>query len=552
MGKPVIYQVIVRLFGNTNEFCIPNSSLEINGCGKFNDFTSARLHSIKELGCSHIWFTGVIEHSTLSDFSNFGIAANHPSVVKGIAGSPYSITDYYNVSPALAVNVEKRLSEFESLIKRTHEAGMKAIIDFVPNHISRQYKSHYPDSKIGHFGESDNTSVHFSPSNNFYYLPGERFKPPFQKTDIDSYDEYPAKVTGNDCFRSDPSISDWYETVKLNYGVDYINGMAEHFHPIPDTWLKMRDILTYWISKGVDGFRCDMVGMVPVAFWRWVIKEIKKINKETVFIGEIYEPHRYSEYLDIAGFNFLYNKVGLYDTLYEILKFSTSTLTITECWQKTGTYEERLLNFVENHDEVRLASEMLSGSPFKALPAAVVSLMLSNAPFMLYFGQELGERGMDQEGFSGLDGRTSIFDYWSLKSVREWLKGTNESQIRSVYKRLLAIAVTERAVYMGKRFDLQYANHFSGGYNVHKQYSFARSYEDTIIIISVDFSQQERCFTLSIPSEMFSYFGIQDNSKFNAIDLITGFEFKTTLSSQSLFELSSGNFGINIIKLSLQ
>ena len=268
MTKTIIYQLLPRTFAN---FCTTrknNGSIQENGCGKFNLITTKALHEIKNLGATHVWYTGVIEHATQTDYSEFGITPDHPSVVKGKAGSPYAIKDYYDVDPDLAVNVDNRMAEFEALIERTHKAGLKVIIDFVPNHVARQYHSDAKPIGVEDLGEGDNPEWAFSPLNNFYYLPGEKFSPTF---DIFDYTENPAKVTGNDCFTAHPGHNDWYETIKLNYGVFYQGGGEKQFHPTPSTWLKMRDILRFWAAKGVDGFRCDMAEMVAVEFWEWVI-----------------------------------------------------------------------------------------------------------------------------------------------------------------------------------------------------------------------------------------------------------------------------------------
>ena len=122
--KQVVYQVFTRLFGNTNTTNKPWGTIEDNGVGKFNDFTAKALKEIKDLGVSHIWYTGVPHHAIIRDYTKYGIDNDDPDVVKGRAGSPYAVKDYYNVNPDLAVNVENRLEEFESLIKRTHEAGL--------------------------------------------------------------------------------------------------------------------------------------------------------------------------------------------------------------------------------------------------------------------------------------------------------------------------------------------------------------------------------------------------------------------------------------------
>ena len=144
------------------------------------------------------------------------------------------------------------------------------------NHVARQYHSDVKPKGVKDFGEDDNKNVAFDPQNNFYYIPNQAFQvtdnvpiPP--GVEAFPYVENPANATGNDVVAAKRSINDWFETIKLNYGVDYLNGRQKHFDPIPSTWLKMRDILLYWAQKGVDGFRCDMAEMVPFEFWGWVI-----------------------------------------------------------------------------------------------------------------------------------------------------------------------------------------------------------------------------------------------------------------------------------------
>ena len=293
-SKIIIYQVFTRLFGNTNNRCKANGTLQENGCGKFSDFTSKALHEIRSLGCTHIWYTGIIEHATQTDYTRYGIRKDNPHIVKGKAGSPYAIKDYYDVDPDLAENPQNRMKEFEALVTRTHEAGLKVIIDFVPNHVARQYHSDQKPSGTKDLGEDDNTEIHFSPENNFYYIPRQAFCGQFPLGEgVEKYHEYPAKATGNDCFGAYPGINDWYETVKLNYGIDYLNNRQTYFDPIPDTWIKMRDILLFWASKQIDGFRCDMAEMVPVAFWGWVIPQIKEKYPHIDFIAEVYNPYEY-------------------------------------------------------------------------------------------------------------------------------------------------------------------------------------------------------------------------------------------------------------------
>ena len=319
--KIIIYQVFTRLFGNRNPRCTSNGSLAENGCGKMNDFTPQALKEIRKLGATHIWYTGVLAHATQTDYTKYGIEKNHPAVVKGKAGSPYAIRDYYDVDPDLAVNVRKRMGEFEALVERTHAAGLKMIIDFVPNHVARQYHSTAKPEGVRDLGEDDDTSMDFSPNNNFYYLPGQKLAGDVNLYDeqAGSYEEMPAKATGNNRFDAYPTPNDWYETVKLNYGVDFFHNTGCHFSPAPDTWHKMKDILLFWAGKGIDGFRCDMAEMVPCEFWGWAIPQVKAQYPELIFIAEVYNPNEYRNYLYNGHFDYLYDKVGLYDTLRAVI-----------------------------------------------------------------------------------------------------------------------------------------------------------------------------------------------------------------------------------------
>ncbi|MCQ2331010.1 MAG: alpha-amylase family glycosyl hydrolase, partial [Paludibacteraceae bacterium] len=342
--KPIIYQLFPRTFTNYNPTRKKDGSREENGCGTFNGITLKALKAIRDLGATHVWFTGVIRHATA--------AYNNPSITKGKAGSPYAITDYYDVDPDLAENVEKRMAEFEGLVERTHKQGLKVIIDFVPNHVSREYKSVCKPKGVKDLGQTDHPEWAFSPLNNFYYLPGEKFEPQFAIAD---YEEFPAKVTGNDCFTAHPGRNDWYETIKLNYGVHYMGGCEKQFDPIPDTWKKMLAILRFWAGKGVDAFRVDMAEMVPVEFWKWVIAKMHKYFPQVQFIAECYNPDLYRAYLD-AGFDYLYDKVGMYDYLRGVTSKNWPVEGITMQWQRVEDIRDKMLYFLENHDEQRLAS----------------------------------------------------------------------------------------------------------------------------------------------------------------------------------------------------
>lgn len=530
--KLAIYQVLVRLFGNDNNHCIHNGSLAENGVGKLADFTPAALKAIKELGVNCIWYTGVIEHATRTDYRKYNIAPDHPAIVKGNAGSPYAIKDYYDIAPDLAMDVPGRMLEFEALVARTHEAGLKCIIDFVPNHVARQYQSDaQPDGSI-QLGANDDVNVAFSPYNNFYYIPGQRFSAQFDLRGgaESAYYEEPAKATGNDRFDACPTISDWYETVKLNYGVDYANGGVRHFDPRPDTWDKMLDILLFWASKGVDGFRCDMAEMVPVEFWEWAIAEVKRNYPGMIFIAEVYDPQRYRDYILRGGFDYLYDKVGLYDTLREVMCGRMSATEITPCWQRLNGIEDRMLTFLENHDEQRIASQFFAADSRLGIPAMAVAALMSRGATMLYFGQELGEAGMQAEGYSGMDGRTTIFDYWSVDTIRRWRnKGTfnesalsdNQRELRQAYGRLLSIAAGEPAVTEGKFFDLMYANLNGWRFNEHKQYAFLRKHESSLLLVVANFDSVPADVAINIPAHAFDYMGIPPIETIEAIDLMT-------------------------------
>ena len=461
--KPIIYQLMPRLFGNQNTTRRYNGTVQENGCGKFNDITTHALKQIKNLGVTHVWYTGIIEHATKTDYSRYGILPCNPHVVKGNAGSPYAIRDYYDVDPDLAVDVTNRMNEFEELIARTHKTGLSMIIDFVPNHVAREYSSDKKPTGVDDLGANDNNTVFFQRDNNFYYITNQQFKPIVYLGEGDSeYVEFPAKATGNDCFNAFPSECDWYETIKLNYGIDYSNGTSSFF-PIPSTWWKMLNILKFWAKKGVDGFRCDMAHMVPIEFWQWAIPQIKSLNDGIIFIAEIYNVDLYRRFIFEGNFDYLYDKVTLYDTLRGILCSNVSAAAITNCWQAIDGIQDHMLNFLENHDEQRIASAQFAMNPFKALPAVVVSATISRCPFMIYFGQEFGEKAEDAEGFSGRDGRTSIFDYWSVPSVCRWFNGgkcnnaglsEDEKRLQGFYANLLSLCNSEKAISEGDFFDL--------------------------------------------------------------------------------------------------
>ena len=472
----LIYQMLPRLWAN----------------GRFSGIDQPTLNYLKNtLGAQYLWCTGVIRHATLT--SDRGCTPSHPQFVKGNAGSPYAITDYYDVNPYLADNPKKRMDEFKALVERVHAAGLKLLIDFVPNHVARDNVN---------LGQEDDKSVHWAPQNDFFYYPGQTLKLPVQ-VEGEPFYEYPAKASGN-AFTPTPGINDWYETVKINYC---------DFHT--DTWDKMLQIVRFWASLGVDGFRCDMVELVPWQFMQWLIENIKKEYPQTLFVAEVYEKEKYRLYVEKVGFDLLYDKSGLYDTLRAVTCSNASAKGITWNWQFLGNLQPYMLNFLENHDEQRIASDFFCGKPEKAYAALCVSLLLSSAPFMLYFGQEVGERGMDAEGFSGRNGRTTIFDWWeveSLQRLRQWIeqpeKGLqpHEKAVLKRYRELLDLARTP-AFSEGKTYDLCYCQ--DGVFNPDRHFAWLRSDGSKTWLLVSNFSSEAQEITLRIPPEALDFLGIK-------------------------------------------
>ena len=513
----VIYQLLPRLFGNKNNTNIPYGTIEQNGSGKFNDITDKALDGIKELHVNYVWYTGVLAHASLTDYTAYGIKPDDADVVKGRAGSPYAIRDYYDVDPDLAVDVKNRMKEFEALVKRTHAKNLKVLIDFIPNHVARSYHSDTKPKNVIDFGANDDKTVAFSPENDYYYIPGQALVVPTngQKTPLSvlqdgKFDENPAKATGNNVFSAQPKYDDWYETVKLNYGVDYQHGEKQYFDPIPPVWLKMRDILIFWTRKGVNGFRCDMAEMVPIAFWNWVIPQVKKVNPDLIFVGEAYNPKVYKQYLDEGKFDYLYDKVGLYDGLKRLIKNepNADVKEINFVWQQESAgFGHRMLRFLENHDEERIASAAFAGKAELALPAMVVSATLGGGPVMLYFGQEVGEPGKGQEGYGGDDNRTTIFDYWGVPNHQKWMNGglfdghklnAAQQNLRTYYRQLLKVTSASDAVINGKIYEVPVTGNMNN-----RMYAFIRYSGKQRLLIVANFDRnQTLTANINIPEEI--------------------------------------------------
>ncbi len=508
--KVVVYQLLPRLFGNKNTDVVIDGSREENGCGKFNDITLEVLAELKKMGITHVWYTGVIEHALVQGYPDNGIPDGNPLVIKGKAGSPYAIKDYYDVNPDLAEDVDQRLEEFGNLVERTHKTGLKVIIDFVPNHLAREYSSDKKPEGIDDFGVGDDKSKAFDNQNNFYYIPDQKLE---LSEDIKArypeshYNELVARATGNDQFTNQPGINDWFETVKLNYGVDY-KSKKNHFDQLPDTWLKMRDVLKYWTVKGVDGFRCDMAEMVPVEFWKWVIPQLKQIEPWLTFTAEVYNPALYKLYIHEGQFDYLYDKVGLYDTLRGVVEGHRTAKDISACWQNLQGIDKHMLRFMENHDEQRIASRFFASDPKLAIPAMAVSAFMHQGPLMIYNGQEVREKAEGVSGFSGDDGRTTIFDYWHMPEHQKWMNNgmfdgarlsDEQKALRDEYVKIVHLC-QQPAIVQGLFYDLMWQNNDMGLFDANKLYTFLRYTNSQQLLVVCNFSSERQHIHLKIPS----------------------------------------------------
>jgi glycosidase len=549
--KEVIYQVFTRLFGNVNTTNKPWGTIVENGVGKFNDFTEKALYEIKDLGVTHIWFTGVLHHATITDYTKFGISTDDPDVVKGRAGSPYAIKDYYNVNPDLAENPSNRLEEFQQLIDRTHMAGLKVLIDIVPNHIARRYEGKTNPESIHDFGANDDTSLVYSRDNNFYYVPDKHFEVPAWENGYKplggeshvladgKFEEIPAKWTGNGSRSPQPNYNDWYETVKINYGIrpdgskDFeelpegfeLNDYKEHYafwkdKDVPDSWKKFRDIALYWLEKGVDGFRYDMAEMVPVEFWSFMNASIKINNQEAFLLAEVYNPALYRDYIHKGKMDYLYDKVALYDTIKHIVKGYGLTDNIPPIQEDLKDIEHHMLHFLENHDEQRIASPDFAGSAEKGKPAMVVSATINTAPTMIYFGQEVGEPGNENAGF-GNPTRTSIYDYIGVPHHQRWMNQgkfdggaltVKEQDLREFYKRLLNFTIKSDAL-MGEYSEIHNFNRENTKDYDHKLFSFVRwSKREKLVIISNFDNEKSYNIALQIPADIVQVWKLEEGT----------------------------------------
>ena len=545
-GKPVIYQVFTRLFGNQNTNNKPWGTVKENGVGKFNDFTDNALEGIKEFGTTYIWYTGVPHHAVVRNYTAVGISNDDPDVVKGRAGSPYAVKDYYNVNPDLAEDPTKRLEEFKALVDRTHQHDMKVMIDIVPNHVARAYHStSRPDRD---FGADDDTSVAYRRDNNFYYIVGESFRVPEGEIPLNGergpladgrFEETPAKWTGNGSRLAQPNPHDWYETVKVNYGVrpdgshDFpalpkslrSAGYQEHAQfwngkDVPDSWIKFRDIALYWLDFGVDGFRFDMAEMVPVEFWSYMNSSIKMKSSEAFCLAEVYNRDQYRNFIQLGLMDALYDKVDFYDTTKRIMQGAAPASDLLPIIESLADIDPHMLHFLENHDEQRIAGPDFAGDAAMGKPAMTVSALAGRGPTLLYFAQALGESAAQDAGY-GKASRTTIFDYWGLDNLKRWANDgaydggqlTNtERTLRKHYTTLLSFSAENPAL-NGSFMDLHKHNLAHTKNYGEKLFSFARWSGQSKVVVLTSFERVNSTnFELLIPEELIRKWQLQDGT----------------------------------------
>ncbi len=580
--KEVVYQVFTRLFGNTKTVNKPWGTLEENGVGKFADFDDTALSELKDLGVTYIWYTGVPHHALINDYTAYGISNDDPDVVKGRAGSPYAVKDYYNVNPDLAVDPANRLEEFKALVERTHRHGMKVLIDIVPNHVARDYEGQTKGVTAEDFGANDNTSVEYARDNNFYYIPEAAFSVPDWQDDYlplggedhplsnHQFEEVPAKWTGNGSRLPQPNFNDWYETVKVNYGIrpDGSKDFEElpesysekdyqvHFEfwedkKLPDSWYKFRDIAVYWLELGVDGFRFDMAEMVPVEFWSFMNSSIKMKNPDAFLLAEVYNPSLYREYLHKGKMDYLYDKVELYDSLKHIMKGYGWTDHIHTVQSGLQDIEHHMLHFLENHDEQRIASPEFVGNAELGKPAMVVSATIGSSPTMLYFGQEVGEDGSEDAGF-GKPSRTSIFDYIGVPVHQRWMNDKKfdggqlteaEKSLRDFYKRLLNFTINSAAL-MGSYEEIHYYNKQHTPTYDQRVFSFVRwDATEKLVIISNFDTERSYDIDLKVPENIVQEWQLDDGA----------YELEEQLyksgTQQLVIEQGVGKIGLSLLPL---
>jgi len=181
----------------------------------------------------------------------------------------------------------------------------------------------------------------------------------------------------------------------------------------------------------------------------------------------------------------------------------------------------------------------------KGVPAMIVSLLMQQNPFMLYAGEEYGEHGMDKEGFSGNDGRTTIFDYWSIDTLcraSEKKLTTKEKSLFDIHKRVMQIARKEKAVKAGVFFDLMYVNP-----QMERQYAFLRKAGKDLLLVAVNFDDYAVAVDVKIPAHAFDYLEIEEGT-YPVTDLLTKEKEDTVLKRDACIRLTMDARGAYVLK----
>ncbi|MBO7604264.1 MAG: hypothetical protein J6S97_07610 [Bacteroidales bacterium] len=405
--KKIIYQVLTRIWDS----------------GRLSCWDAAALDYLHSLGVDYIWFTGIPRHATGEAF------------VKGNPGSPYAVSDWYDINPYLADDPARRMEEFRALVERVHGSGLGVIIDFIPNHVACNYKG------------------------NLRLYPW--------------------------------CDSDWTDTLKVDWSD-------------PATEKEFLEVLRFWAGMGVDGFRCDMVELVPADSLRRLIADIHLEHPGLLFIAEVYGRENYRRYINEVGFNLLYDKSGVYDILRGVMDGSRSARDLSWNWQFLGDIQDNMLNFLENHDEQRLASPAFAQSAACAWGAVAYAMLFNSASWMFYAGQEVGE-----DASESADRRTSIFN-WShpagLEHLGKFIHGgtplpDKEGDILARYRRLGTLARTP-LFRSGEVWDLCYCNQQTPGLDLDHCTAFMRYNGTEAMLVLCNFGPQVVSTDLFIPREL--------------------------------------------------
>jgi glycosidase len=314
----------------------------------------------------------------------------------------------------------------------------------------------------------------------------------------------------------------------------------------------------FWAEKKVDAFRCDMAEMVPLEFWKWVIPSIKSEFPNILFIAEIYNKNAYRDFLSPNAFDYLYDKVGQYDVVRDVASGYRPSSDITFTLNEVGDIQHQMLNFLENHDEQRIASNFFLGDAEKGIAAMILTACINTNPIMIYAGQELGEKGMEEEGFSGKDGRTTIFDYWSLDKFVRWnnngkwndtLLTPEEKSLKSKYSTLLQLCNKEKALSEGKFYDLMYANYDNIGFNSTKKYTFLRGDGKSLFLVVVNFNDIDSTVKVNIPNEALAFFKTDRKEINHATPMLNNKRPIITCNETGFFDVDIDAYSGEIYKL---